>query len=62
MGEVRKGSNGAYLQRHEERLALHIREAEVHAARVAVRVAVPDDVVDLRVNTVDETVRELLDA
>ena len=62
IGETYCRGSRTYLQRHEERLTLDVREAQVHAAGVAVRITIPDDMVDLRVDTVDEALRELLDS
>ena len=49
-------SKVTYLQRHEERLALNVREAEVDASGEAIYVSVPDDVVDLCVDAPNEAV------
>ena len=51
-----------YLERHEQGLALNVRETQVHAAGVAVGVTISDDMLDLRGYAIDEAVRELRDA
>lgn len=52
------GKERTNLQRHEERLSLDVGKAEVNASRVAVRVAVSLDVLDLRRNAVQESIRQ----
>lgn len=50
-----------YLQSHQKTLSFNIREAEVHAARIAVNIAIANDMFDLRINLRDEAIRECLD-
>lgn len=50
-----------YLERHEKTLAFDIREAQVNAAWVSIRVAVPHDHVNLCVEAIHKTVRQCLD-
>lgn len=42
-----------YLQRHQQTLALHIREAEIDASSVTVGIAIPHDVFNLQVDFVN---------
>lgn len=54
-------NSSTYLQSHEQAFAFHVRKAEIDTARVAVRIAVPDDVLDFGIDLVDESVGEALD-
>ena len=46
----------SYLQSHEQTFALHIGETKVHTSRIATRVAIPNDMFDLCINFVDQTI------
>lgn len=51
----------ADLERHEKTLAFDIREAQVNAAWVSIRVTVPHDHVNLCVQAIYKAVRQCLD-
>jgi hypothetical protein len=50
------------LQSHEQRLALDVCKAKVDATCVAVRVTIAMNVLDLRVDAIDQASRKLLDS
>jgi hypothetical protein len=46
-----------YLQSHQETFAFNIRKAKIDAARVTVDIPIPDNVLHLRVDATNETIR-----
>ena len=54
-------SLATYLQGHEQTFAFNVSKTEVHTARIASSIAIADDMFDLRIDLIDETVGERLD-
>jgi hypothetical protein len=52
----------SHLQSHQKALAFHIGETEIHASRVAIYVSVSYNMFHLGIDTVDESLGQLLDA
>src|SRR4051794_27263381 len=50
------GRHPAHLQGHEQRLSFHVCETQVDTTRVSVRITVPHYVLDLCVDTVDQSI------